>query len=534
MMTGSRKALSLLLAAVMTAGNAAAVSAEESTEQILRNETLYAWDMSDESQISTEEGTADMPVLTGSAEYDAENEKVRLNAASGAGVEVTLSEPVTAETAENIITVEFDANFGSISGQYFSYSITDTIGFEARNSANAVIGNAVVTVTDSKYGIVIEPESDGTYHLCDGAYSYTVKAEGYETVTEELELSQATPSKTITVTMAKSGSTDPDPTPSATAEPEQPTPTADPGEEPEPTPTSPASSGYDNTAGSWKFDFGADTADGSIGVSADKSYSDNLDYGFIGIKEEDYKLSAGQYMDGFRMLEGQVIELANGSGTAEAPNNDFVAVTDAQYPIRFTMSVENGWVSPNAQSSMTVETDDDHGNYVYFAPSTTRNMKLTLPEGIVPEETYVIELDLGMSSGNSSMSEFAVITSDTDVPNNGNVTGGYLFKLSSTEKSYSNTTAMPWTVNDNADDTVTFTQNGTNPTWAHLKMTVDPSTGEVHVVITENEQEIYNKTLQAVDTSSNAVVGFNFKAGRAYSKGQFDNIRIYTADQTAE
>ncbi len=219
---------------------------------------------------------------------------------------------------------------------------------------------------------------------------------------------------------------------------------------------------------------------------------------------------------------------------AEAPNNDFVAVTDAQYPIRFTMSVENGWVSPNAQPSMTVETDDDHGNYVYFAPSTTRNMKLTLPEGIVPEETYVIELDLGMSSGNSSMSEFAVITSDTDVPNNGNVTGGYLFKLSSTEKSYSNTTAMPWTVNDNADDTVTFTQNGTNPTWAHLKMTVDPSTGEVHVVITENEQEIYNKTLQAVDTSSNAVVGFNFKAGRAYSKGQFDNIRIYTADQTAE
>lgn len=65
-----------------------------------------------------------------------------------------------------------------------------TIGFEARNSANAVIGNAVVTVTDSKYGTVIEPESDGTYHLCDGAYSYTVTAEGYETVTEELELTE--------------------------------------------------------------------------------------------------------------------------------------------------------------------------------------------------------------------------------------------------------------------------------------------------------------------------------------------------------
>ncbi len=114
-------------------------------------------------------------------------------------------------------------------------------------------------------------------------------------------------------------------------------PTEDPGEEP------PVSSDYDNTAGSWRFDFGADEAEGYIGVSAGKSYTDGLDYGFIGIKEEDCKLSSGEYMDGFRMLEGQVIELENGSGAnAEAPNNDFVAVTDPQEPIRFTMSVENG------------------------------------------------------------------------------------------------------------------------------------------------------------------------------------------------
>lgn len=210
-----------------------------------------------------------------------------------------------------------------------------TMDFDVKDTAGNAIENAAITVTDGIYGGVIEPESDGTYDLCDGIYSYTVTADGYDTVTGELELTPAAESKTISVTMEGTG-TAVSPSPSASPEPS-------PSTSPEPSPSAPPASDYDNTAGYWKFDFGADAADGYIGVSADKSFSDDLTYGFIGIKEEDYKLSSGEYMDGFRMLEGQKITLANGSGTeAEAPDDDFVAVTDPQYPIRFTMSVENG------------------------------------------------------------------------------------------------------------------------------------------------------------------------------------------------
>lgn len=169
----------------------------------------------------------------------------------------------------------------------------------------------------------------------------------------------------------------------------------------------------------------------------------------------------------------------------------------------------NGWVSPIEQGKLTVKTDDEHGNYVYFAPSTTRNVKVTFPESAQLTEKYVLEMDFGISSGNSAMSEFTILSEDTTVPNNGSVTGGYILKFASNARSASNTKSMEWTVNDNAEDTITMTQSGTNPTWAHLKMTVDPLTGETEVVVTENGNEIYSNTLQTVDTLNNAAVGFH-------------------------
>ena len=90
-----------------------------------------------------------------------------------------------------------------------------TMSFDVQDTSGEKIDKAAIEVTDAKYGIVIEPETDGTYYLCDGVYSYTVTAEGYEPIKAELELSQATLSRTIAVTMEKSGSTDPDPTPTS-------------------------------------------------------------------------------------------------------------------------------------------------------------------------------------------------------------------------------------------------------------------------------------------------------------------------------
>ncbi len=124
-----KKIMSLLLAAAAVF-QAAAVMAENETDSILRYQTLYSWDLSNESQVSEDPEARDIPVLSGSAEYNAEAENVRLNAADGAGLSLSLTDPVTAETAENDIELEFDAYFGKYPDQYFSYSITDSSGAE--------------------------------------------------------------------------------------------------------------------------------------------------------------------------------------------------------------------------------------------------------------------------------------------------------------------------------------------------------------------------------------------------------------------
>ena len=77
---------------------------------------------------------------------------------------------------------------------------------KSRNSAYTITfeagTGAVITVTDGVTGAVIAPEADGTYILCDGIYNYTVSADGRE-VSDILELSPATESKTITVSTDK-------------------------------------------------------------------------------------------------------------------------------------------------------------------------------------------------------------------------------------------------------------------------------------------------------------------------------------------
>lgn len=76
-----------------------------------------------------------------------------------------------------------------------------TMVFDIKDASENTIPNAKVTVTDKKYNSVIAQESDDSYHLCDGMYTYTVTAEGYETITDELELTPSTLSKTISVYM---------------------------------------------------------------------------------------------------------------------------------------------------------------------------------------------------------------------------------------------------------------------------------------------------------------------------------------------
>jgi hypothetical protein len=78
-----------------------------------------------------------------------------------------------------------------------------TMVFNVKDNAGNKIEGAQIKLTDGKFGTEINAESDGTYHLCDGIYEYTVTADGYIPVKGELELSQATESKTISVEMEK-------------------------------------------------------------------------------------------------------------------------------------------------------------------------------------------------------------------------------------------------------------------------------------------------------------------------------------------
>lgn len=147
---------------------------------------------------------------------------------------------------------------------------------------------------------------------------------------------------------------------------------------------------YDSTAGSWKFDFGANGADGYIGVTSDTSYTDNLSYGFLGINENDYKLTKQEHIDGFRMVKGQKIELSDGTSANNAPNDDFVTSTDERLPIRFAMNVENGGYY-HVKVTLANASDSENANVTLF--TERRHQLLTNaeiePNGILEYEFNV-------------------------------------------------------------------------------------------------------------------------------------------------
>lgn len=75
-----------------------------------------------------------------------------------------------------------------------------TITFMPVDKSGTAVSNVVITVTDGVTGAVIASGADGTYTLCEGLYNYNVTADG-KSVSDTLELSQATESKTINVVM---------------------------------------------------------------------------------------------------------------------------------------------------------------------------------------------------------------------------------------------------------------------------------------------------------------------------------------------
>lgn len=120
------------------------------------------------------------------------------------------------------LTGRLGENSGSISGMSFttSYNNNDRacyvdnvsaglvsgplyyMTFEAVDAnTNSSVDGAVITVTDGTTGAVIEKESDGRYHLCEGDYVIHAEADGYRAVDMPLELIPALDRKDISVPM---------------------------------------------------------------------------------------------------------------------------------------------------------------------------------------------------------------------------------------------------------------------------------------------------------------------------------------------
>ena len=153
-------------------------------------------------------------------------------------------------------------------------------------------------------------------------------------------------------------------------------PTAAPTDEPEDL----------NIINTWKFDFGSaeDVAEGYTAVTADVNYTLNtagdLQYGFIGTNEKDYKLNGGR-VDGFIQQEGQVIELTAGGGSGL---NDAIGSTGADqygnagdkfYPVRFALKTGDEkyfrvkayvtTLDPTKDAEASLYTERKHPLYTY-------------------------------------------------------------------------------------------------------------------------------------------------------------------------
>lgn len=114
-------------------------------------------------------------------------------------------------TSYDIDKIEFSTNYTNASKSCLVKDISIAEAKDASynitfapidKSTKQPIASAVVTVTDALTGVVITP-TNGKYELCQGAYNYTVVADGYKEIGGILDLSPATESKEIIIEMEK-------------------------------------------------------------------------------------------------------------------------------------------------------------------------------------------------------------------------------------------------------------------------------------------------------------------------------------------
>ncbi len=199
-------------------------------------------------------------------------------------------------------------------------------------------------------------------------------------------------------------------------------------------------------------------------------------------------------------------------------SQDFSEVTDAS-----TVAY-----SKNAQSSLTIATDDAHGSYLNYDTGSANNrgayMDFTGLD-VTAKDTYIVEFDAALTAGNQKDSYFTVKGADFAYSSDNIDWGpasGYLLNM---------------VVAGNGTE---YTLNGTEKVtipkgeWCHYKLYVDKTQGLVSTTITGSATgTIADKVITAYDGEGN-VAGLYMLAGRYYPVQSVDNVVVRTVDEGDE
>lgn len=180
--------------------------------------------------------------------------------------------------------------------------------------------------------------------------------------------------------------------------------------------------------------------------------------------------------------------------------------------------ISTKWYSPNAQGSLSVGFDGEHGKYAMFAPGSanSRGAYSNFDSESEISGTYTIEFDTALTAGNNQETVFAVTGKDMVFTNNGannGIDSGYILKLVSLN-------STTWTINDGGE-TVTIPKDK----WVHISATVSATTGKVSLTISDNETTYFEGRVNL--SGSGNLNGLYVRGGRYNSVTCVDNIKVY-------
>lgn len=190
----------------------------------------------------------------------------------------------------------------------------------------------------------------------------------------------------------------------------------------------------------------------------------------------------------------------------------------------------DSWTSPNAGASLSLETDDNYGKFIQFAPGLTNDRSASTTWWSSDNDfygdvtNYTLQFDASITAGNNHFTtELAVMTDGGRIKNNSNYAsnnsnGNYILDLT------------------NNTDQTTFSVNGgtamqlTVGEWLHFNIYVDVAARTAVATITNKSDGsvVANSTLSLPEGTSTRATGIYYLAGRYNNVLKIDNILITT------